>query len=481
MAITSPPQTNSDSTDPSNGQTVLGIQSQLSPFSPSFFTNYQPNVSAQATSIPRSPIISNQGFSTQRPKLTTSPSEIGSNSQEAGPLPEKVGEIGYVPPPAPTLPRSLVTRDPSPQTELGVELPAPPHSLRPARSSPAWSPAISSSFGGHRSTRTGKPRERITASKMFLKPILLVVFGVVVLSLTFVGLIQVQERINHNNNRNNRAKAAANNNDDSSRSNDPGSTDGSSDSGVTSNASFVYMGTFFIVALLVEIWIFVGALRRLHHRLGLWVDQEYSAQLPDLSDPEATFSPPVLPRWARVLRIKPQTVRRPLLPSYMAVLGIIRNGGRTGANSEGTGDVEDGEVIRTLAIGQGQAAPAFDGEEFQRSTVILSGPPKRNSTLSTSPSVRSGGLLHSLSRTFTGGFGSRNSATQTSENDLSTNTNRRVSVASILSNARRTSGAHSIIPEAVEHQSTEHSTTIELSEVPVTHNAAYIHHSRRAA
>ncbi|KAH9472892.1 hypothetical protein Pst134EA_003491 [Puccinia striiformis f. sp. tritici] len=207
------------------------------------------------------------------------------------------------------------------------------------------------------------------------------------------------------------------------------------DSGVTSNASSYTWGLSSKVALLVEIWIFVGALRRLHHRLGLWVDQEYSAQLPDLSDPEATFSPPVLPRWARVLRIKPQTVQIQKVQVMSRMVGDTR----------------------TLAIGQGQAAPAFDGEEFQRGTVAQRG------------------------RTFTGGFGSRNSATQTSENDLSTNTNRRVSVASILSNARRTSGAHSIIPEAVEHQSTEHSTTIELSEVPVTHNAAYIHHSRRAA
>jgi hypothetical protein len=89
---------------------------------------------------------------------------------------------------------------------------------------------------------------------MFLKPVLLAAFGVVVISLTFVGLVQVQERINSNN-KNNRAKAASNNNDDSSSPNnrdDPssGGTDGNSGGG--NSASFVYMGTFFIVALLVE-------------------------------------------------------------------------------------------------------------------------------------------------------------------------------------------------------------------------------------
>ncbi|EFP85810.1 uncharacterized protein PGTG_11139 [Puccinia graminis f. sp. tritici CRL 75-36-700-3] len=486
MAIAEPPQTSSNGSDPpisaisrivaQGHEIVSGTQSYPSPGSTSLIPSHQTNTTAETTSIPRSPIISGQ-VSIQQPKLTGPASALGENLQEASPLPEKVGEIGYIPPARPARPPNLVTRDSLPQTELGVDLSHPSQIARPVRPVPAWSPALSSSSHGHSPTRAGKPRERISALSMFLKPVLLAAFGVVVISLTFVGLVQVQERIN-NNNKNNRAKSASNNNDDPSSPNnrDDTSSEGTDgNSGGGNSASFVYMGTFFIVALLVEIWIFVGALRRLHHRLCLWVDQEYSTQIPDLSDPEATSPPPVLPLWAKILGIKPQAVRKPLLPSYMAVLGVIRNGGRAGTNPEGTGDVEDGEVIRTLAIGQGQAAPAFNGEEFQRSTVILSGPPKRNST---SPSVRSGGLLLNLSRTLTGGFGSQNS---TDENVPPVNASRRDSVASVTSNGRRTSGAQNTIPEAGEHVSNEHSITIELSEVPLTRHAAYSHHSRRAA
>ncbi|OAV95099.1 hypothetical protein PTTG_12117 [Puccinia triticina 1-1 BBBD Race 1] len=492
MTIAQPPLMTSDRSDSpipvisptiDTGQTISGAQSYISPYSASLITGHQINMPTDTASIPRSPIVSNQ-FSTAQPKLAGSASQLGSSSIAAGPMPEKVGEIGYVPPAEPTLPPNLVTRDFAPQTELGVELSTPSQFLRPVRSAQAWSPTLSGSYHGHGPTRPNKPRERITPFRMFFKPVLLAAFGVIVISLTFVGLAQVQERIN-NNNKNNRAKAASSSSDDlpnPSNHDDTssGSTVGSSNGGGNNNASFVYIGTFFIVALLVEIWIFVGALRRLYHRLGLWVDQEYSTQLPDLSDPEATFPPPVLPLWAKFLGIKPQAVRRPLLPSYMAVLGIIRNGGRSGSNAEGTGDAEDSEVIRTLAIGQGQAAPAFNGEEFQRSTVILRGPPKRNSTLSNSPSVRSGGLLRSLSRTFTGGFSHSNSTSQTNENGHPTNANRRVSVASVMSHGRRMSGAHMTIPEARENSLNEHSTTIELSEVPLTHNAAYLHHLRRA-
>ncbi|KAA1069975.1 hypothetical protein PGTUg99_004955 [Puccinia graminis f. sp. tritici] len=459
MAIAEPPQTSSNGSDPPiSAISRIVAQAQQ----------------RKTTSIPRSPIISGQ-VSIQQPKLTGPASALGENLQEASPLPEKVGEIGYIPPARPARPPNLVTRDSLPQTELGVELSHPSQIARPVRPVPAWSPALSSSSHGHSPTRAGKPRERISALSMFLKPVLLAAFGVVVISLTFVGLVQVQERIN-NNNKNNRAKSASNNNDDPSSPNnrDDTSSEGTDgNSGGGNSASFVYMGTFFIVALLDLD--FVGALRRLHHRLCLWVDQEYSTQIPDLSDPEATSPPPVLPLWAKILGIKPQAVRKPLLPSYMAVLGVIRNGGRAGTNPEGTGDVEDGEVIRTLAIGQGQAAPAFNGEEFQRSTVILSGPPKRNST---SPSVRSGGLLLNLSRTLTGGFGSQNS---TDENVPPVNASRRDSVASVTSNGRRTSGAQNTIPEAGEHVSNEHSITIELSEVPLTRHAAYTHHWRRAA
>lgn len=212
------------------------------------------------------------------------------------------------------------------------------------------------------------------------------------------------------------------------------------------------------------------------------MDQEYSPKLPDLSDPEAidTIRLPVLPLWAKVLGIRPQAVRRPLLPSYMAVLGVIRTGSRSESNR--TVDVEDGEVIRSLAIGRGQAAPAFNGEEFQRSTVLLSGPPKRsNSTRSDSSSSRSGGLLRSLSRSLTSGFSSRSSTNQTSETSATTGPNHRISVTSVTSNTRRISEAYLALPETAERVSNGHPSTVELSEVPVTQHAVYIHHSRRAS
>ncbi|PLW19361.1 hypothetical protein PCANC_09143 [Puccinia coronata f. sp. avenae] len=491
MAITDYPQRNSNESDTSTSalppradpsETVSRTQSHPSPSSPSFARSHQMNVLEHNIRILRSPIISNQ-VSSHQPMLTTSLSELGSNPQEAGPLPEKVGEIGYVPPAEPIRPPNVVTRASSQQTEPGIEAPALSQYLRPARSMSSWTPTQSGSNDEDSSGSPSKPRERITAFRMFFKPILLVTMGLVVISVTFVGLIQVQDRINSSN-KNHHAKGGTSTNDDSSRGGNhddstSGNTEGGTEGSVTNSASFVYMGTFFIVALLVEIWIFVGSLRRVYHRLGLWVDQEYSPQLSDLSDPDDTIQSPALPWWAKALGIKPQVVRKPLLPSYMAVLGIIRTGGRSGTNQ--AVDVEDGEVIRSLAIGQGQAAPAFNGEEFQRSTVILSGPPKRNSTRSNSPSIRSGGLLDNLSRTLTGGFSSSDSTTQTTEINPTTRANRRISETSIISNGRQILGAHFTISETAERVSNENSTTVELYEVPVSQCAAYIHQPRRVS
>ncbi|PLW34126.1 hypothetical protein PCASD_11617 [Puccinia coronata f. sp. avenae] len=454
MAITDYPQRNSNESDTSTSalppradpsETVSRTQSHPSPSSPSFARSHQMNVLEHNIRILRSPIISNQ-VSSHQPMLTTSLSELGSNPQEAGPLPEKVGEIGYVPPAEPIRPPNVVTRASSQQTEPGIEAPALSQYLRPARSMSSWTPTQSGSNDEDSSGSPSKPRERITAFRMFFKPILLVTMGLVVISVTFVGLIQVQDRINSSN-KNHHAKGGTSTNDDSSRGGNhddstSGNTEGGTEGSVTNSASFVYMGTFFIVALLVEIWIFVGSLRRVYHRLGLWVDQEYSPQLSDLSDPDDTIQSPALPWWAKALGIKPQVVRKPLLPSYMAVLGIIRTGGRSGTNQ--AVDVEDGEVIRSLAIGQG-------------------------------------GLLDNLSRTLTGGFSSSDSTTQTTEINPTTRANRRISETSIISNGRQILGAHFTISETAERVSNENSTTVELYEVPVSQCAAYIHQPRRVS
>jgi len=482
MNITSSSQTNSNElTLPISAPPRTLEQGQAVPSSPqghlspsSLLRNHQPNGPLEVSQIPGSPILRNQGHN-QQSKPEASSSEIGSSHPEAGPLPKKVGEIGYVPPAEPTRPPNLIPRDPSQHNELDVDLPTHPQYLRHTRSMPAWSPTISNSYDDDSSNNRGKPRERLTAFRMFLKPVLLVAFGIAVITVTLIGLIQVQDRINSN--KKSQVKASSKNDDVAS-----GNAGDSSDGAGTSNASFVYMGTFFIVALLVELWVLVGSLRRLYHRLGLWVDQEYSPQLPDLSDPEAidTIRPPVLPLWAKVLGIRPQAVRKPLLPSYMAVLGIIRTGSRS--ESSRTVDIEDGEVIRSLAIGRGQAAPAFNGEEFQRSTVLLSGPPKRsNSTRSNASSMRSGGLLRSLGQPLTSGFSSRNSTNQTSGTGPTTGPNHRISVTSVTSNGRRISEAYLALPETAERVSNEHPSTVELSEVPVTQNAVYIYQSRRAA
>ncbi|KAI8455845.1 hypothetical protein BY996DRAFT_4551488, partial [Phakopsora pachyrhizi] len=325
---------------------------------------------------------------------------------EADPLPRKVGEIGYVPPTAQTAnsPQAADSRSPHSFLAVGSALPSDGHrnsSRALNHGSPLWTPVSLGSAENGGSSRGPAQSEKISATKMFLKPSLLVIFGSSLLGITSAGFAHAQERANHNNRRS------------SSNSEDEQTTSGGSS---INNLSFVYIGAVFMVAILVEIWLLVGSFRNLYHRLGVWVDQEYPLPIPNLSEPDSTPKPGrPLPLWAKLLKISPKAVRQPPLPSYTAALNIIGIGRRSGNENQGTGDVEDGEVIRTLAIGQGQAAPAFDGDEFRKSTVLLTGPPKRLSVGSNSApaNTTSQGFMRSLSRRLSRTFGSfRSSATQ---------------------------------------------------------------------
>ncbi|KAG0144262.1 hypothetical protein CROQUDRAFT_134478 [Cronartium quercuum f. sp. fusiforme G11] len=350
------------------------------------------------------------GLSSRPTAVSSSPPSprypVIESRDEAGPLPEKVGEIGYVPPN--TTPTSLSReRDRPDHTAINVEARSPlgspfseTYGSNPSTPGMAeWNSRRSGPPSRSRSRRQTGELEYHTISRLFLKPVLLVLFGLALLVITAVGFSQTQQRItNANNSR--IAKAGV---PPTGEDKDVGvNVEVSSNGGV----SFAYIGTIFVVALLVEVWILVGSLRNLYHRLGTWVDQRYPILLPDLSDPNAiTPPPPVLPWWVNALQIQPQAIRPPLLPPYAAVLNIIRTGGRI-STTHGTGDAEDGEVIRTLAIGQGQAAPAFDGEEFRQSTILLAGPRKVENSAnpgghSTPPSPSSGGLMRSLSRSLT--------------------------------------------------------------------------------
>lgn len=433
-------------------------------------------------STSRSPIVGNQAIIQQSDFNDTS-SPLESQSKQAGPLPEKVGEIGYIPPAQPMLNSNPRIRDPSTQSQVGFGSPSSPQTPQSLRVAPGWSPApasVSPEYG-NRHRRNNKPRGRTTASQMFLRPALLVFFGLIVIALTAIGFVEVQDRMSHKNSHSN---SGSDDLDQDMRDGSGEADNNSSERRSTHNVSFVYMGTVFILALLIESWVFVSALRRLYHRLGLWVDQEYPIELPDLSDPEASPpSPPALPLWAKILGIKPQAVRPPLLPSYIAVLNVMRTGGRSEANPECTGDVEDGEVIRTLAIGQGHAAPAFNGEEFQKSTIILSGPPpKRNSSSSTTLPVPSNGLLRSLSRSLTGRFtNSRNpspepgmQARSATRNDTSHRNGRH------QDSSRSVNNPNLVNREPRESLPNGTSTMmIELSEPSERQNPTWIHNSKR--
>lgn len=409
---------------PSGGrrQSLLSAGTNQFHHSNSSPSNVSLNSGHQITTLPEmvtlSPLIGN--YLIGQPSILGSASQSELHVKEADPIPVKAGEIGYAVLAETILPPdSIVRNHQSNLNTLDDNLQTSLHPLRSVRTASSWSPGPSGSspYADYGRGSPSKPRERVSGSKMLRRPLLLVFLGLVVFIATFVGFIQVQERINHN--QKNPSSSLSNNmeimpdleNHNSTHSANSSTTSSGSNPS-NNNSSFVYLGTMFIVALLIEFWVFLGTLRRLYHRLGLWIDQEYPLLLPDLSDPEASIpQTPVLPLWARILRIQPQAVRPPLLPPYMTVLNMIRTGGRSETNLEGTGDVEDGEVIRTLAIGQGQAAPAFNGEEFKKSTIILSGPAKRNSISSVSPSVRStSGLIQKLSRSLTGKLGSSNSS-----------------------------------------------------------------------
>ncbi|EGG07263.1 uncharacterized protein MELLADRAFT_62738 [Melampsora larici-populina 98AG31] len=219
-------------------------------------------------------------------------------------------------------------------------------------------------------------------SNLFLKPVILVMFGVTLLILTTIGFIETQRRISN-------AKASHDAQmDDPSRHNGE-NEQGDMGDGTLSGVSFAYIGTIFVVALLVEICILIGSLRSLYHRLGSFVDQTYPVPIPDLANPQAILPPPpALPWWAKALNITPEAARTPPLPPYTAVFNMIRTGSMAGPSPR-TGDIEDVEVVRTLAMGQGKPAPAFGGEEFRQSTVLLTSEVKNGPVISRTSSISS--------------------------------------------------------------------------------------------
>ncbi|KAH9819923.1 hypothetical protein DFH28DRAFT_1121710 [Melampsora americana] len=332
------------------------------------------------------------------------------NGAQAGPLPFKVGEFGYV---EEQTQMNLVEaarqrRSQSfvvagfPQTNL-VQAPRGQRALSHSSLSnadpdlEAWGgrPRFGSELAGEFITQvpieTGsRPSSRRPSgtllhqslSRLFTKPLILLLFSITILILTTVGFFETQRRISDE-------KALHD-----SQLDDPTRHVGETDQGdmgdvAPAGVSFAYLGTIFVVALLVEACILMGSIRSLYHRLGSFVDQRYPNPVPDPSDPGAILpAPPALPWWAKALKITPELARTPPLPPYTAVYNIIRTGSIAGPSVR-TGDIEDGEVIRTLAMGQGKPAPAFGGEEFRQSTVLLKSEKIHSSSISRSGSISS--------------------------------------------------------------------------------------------
>lgn len=316
------------------------------------------------------------------------PRPMNQNTPQAGPLPSKVGEIGYVQqdPAIPTL-RDSPGRHLQSAAVAGLPQPNPVQDGRGRSNASfaaddvdleAWGgrPRLASESSvelmaqdqptGHRpsSRRPSGTLVYQSTSKLLLKPLILIIFGITLLVTTTVGFIEAQQRVSD-------AKASHDSQiDDPSRNNQDTDQGDMGDIG-PSSVSFAYIGTIFVVALLVEACLLIGSIRSLYHRLGSFVDQRYPVTVPDPSKPDAIVPPsPALPWWARALRITPEEARAPPLPPYTAVSNFIRTGS-IAVPSPRTGDIEDVEVVRTLAMGQGKPAPAFGGEEFRQSTVLL--------------------------------------------------------------------------------------------------------------
>ncbi|MBW0552645.1 hypothetical protein O181_092360 [Austropuccinia psidii MF-1] len=324
-------------------------------------------------------------------QITLSSPSSHQSRLEATPLPKKVGEIGYVNP-------NQTVRFVSFSQDSSLNTPIPPTNLdNQSLTSPS---SRNSNLSGIAQQNQNYPNlalltnQNQPAHRLLLKPILLIVFGLIVFAITMLCFFQLQSRSLHTRNNSISNSTMTSDSNDSQATSNPNSG---------SNLSFAYIGTIFIITFLVEFWLIIEAVRSFRHRLGLWVDQEYPSLPSDLSDSNSVLSPPVLPQWAKILRIKPQPTRPPLLPPYTAVLNLIRSSGRS-EHTTGTGDVEDGEVIRNLVIGQGHAAPAFDGEEFRKSTVVMGGPAKRASQTSNVSQYSSPGLIRTLSRRFSTRF-----------------------------------------------------------------------------